>query len=103
MQNLLDTLLNGPSRWTQEQELGDGMTIVVVLGVLAIELAAAPNIIPFVILPIGIFSTLDPVSACISKPDLSCCNNYWLGVVGEVRTASYFKDPPITLFKKDKF
>ena len=37
MLHLLDSLLNGPSRYTQAQHMGPGMTLVVVLGALFIE------------------------------------------------------------------
>ena len=37
MLHLLDSLLNGPYRYTQAQHMGPGMTLVVVLGALFIE------------------------------------------------------------------
>ncbi len=40
MQNLVDTLLNGPARYTQSYHLSDGWTIAVVIGALLLEFGA---------------------------------------------------------------
>ena len=40
MQNLIDTLINGPARYTQEQHLSPGWTLIVVFGALLIEVGA---------------------------------------------------------------
>lgn len=41
MQHFIDTLINGPARYTQEHNLSDGWTLVVVIGALLIEFGAA--------------------------------------------------------------
>ncbi len=41
MQNLIDTLINGPARYTQEHHLSDGMTLLIVFGALFIEIGLA--------------------------------------------------------------
>lgn len=40
MQEFIDTLINGPARYTQEQHLGPGWTLVVIFGTLLIEVGA---------------------------------------------------------------
>lgn len=40
MQNLIDTLINGPARYTQEQHLSPGWTLIVIFGALLIEVGA---------------------------------------------------------------
>ena len=41
MQQFIDTLINGPARYTQEHHLSDGWTLVVVIGALLLEFGAA--------------------------------------------------------------
>lgn len=41
MQHLLDTIINGPARYTQEHHLSDGWTLVVVIGALLLEFGVA--------------------------------------------------------------
>lgn len=49
MQQLIDTLINGPARYTQEHHLSDGMTLLVVLGALFIEFGLAYLLISLII------------------------------------------------------
>lgn len=41
MQQFIDTLINGPARYTQEHHLSDGWTLAVVIGALLLEFGAA--------------------------------------------------------------
>lgn len=41
MQQFIDTLINGPARYTQEYHLSDGWTLMVVIGALLLEFGAA--------------------------------------------------------------
>lgn len=55
MQQFIDTLINGPARYTQEHNLSDGWTLVVVIGALLLELGVA-YIIIFLLIKLGQYS-----------------------------------------------
>jgi hypothetical protein len=64
MEQIIDTIINGPARYTQEHNLGPELTLVIIIGALLLEFGIISSLPDIQIIPIRTH-----VFICIIAPD----------------------------------